>query len=105
VAQFADGRGHVWYWDKDGDNNAVRRNPKSVHALDYLYARWNEDGVRDSSAEHELKTEIVGHAAGFINDLISAYNARGEIDLQNYERKFISRLIIRTVVRNPTILN
>jgi hypothetical protein len=79
------------------------RNPKSVHSLDYLYARWDTDGNRKMNAEDSLQNEVDNHTPRFIQSVIDRYP--NTVPLSDKERRFFARLIIRTIVRNPAVLN
>lgn len=96
--------GRVYYWERaKPGKGAELRNTKSIHYKDYLYARWGTDGVRDMKAEHNLKLEIDDHAPNLIRNLVEAFP--DILPLPQKDRNFLSRLIVRSVLRNPATLN
>ena len=104
IAFWADPQGRVIYWERDKDGVLVSRNPKSVHYIDNLYARWEADGSRDMTAEHHLQREIDDHAPDFVRSVIQQVNDQNAISLSEDERSFLARWMLRTVLRSPMIV-
>lgn len=102
VQFWARPNGQVFFWDKISGKEIELRNPKSVHYEDYLYARWEVDGTRDMSAERALAIEVDNHAPEFVRQLIQRFPA--VLPLSDRERHFVVRLVLRSILRNPTII-
>ena len=101
VSLWARPNGQVMFWDKEGGSQIEPRNPKSVHYKDFLYARWESDGSRDMSAEAWLKTEIDDHAPHVVKRLVASWPH--PLPIPKDDRRFLVKLIVRTILRHPTI--
>lgn len=92
----------MYLWDKSGGTKVELRNPKSVLYEDYLYARWDLDGTRDRSAEQALNHEIDNTAPRFVRELVQKFPDL--LPLSEEDRLFLTRLIVRSILRNPATL-
>ena len=95
--------GQVILWDRENGPDLELRNIRSVHYRDYLYAKWDTDGNRDMRAEHFLGAEVDDKAPQVIKRLIQ--NWPPQFPLDPTDRTFLIELIVRTILRHPTIPN
>jgi len=95
--------GQVLLWDRRENSSLDFRNPKSVHYREYLYATWDTDGNRDMSAEHFLRSEIDDRVPELVEKIAS--NWPNVLPLAIEDRDFLLNLIVRTILRHPTIPN
>jgi hypothetical protein len=105
VAQFCGPNKQVRYWDKLKGEVLEPRNPSSVHYVDHLYATWDIEGRRDVEAEKFLDRDIDTHSKGKIEEIIESYKKTGSFALSDDHRNFLVKLLVRTVMRNPTVIN
>jgi len=105
VSQFKGLSNQVIYWDKLSGGKLEPRNPRSVHSVDYLYSKWNVNGVRDSSAEIFLAEDVDNSSRSKIDEIVTGYHNNKEFVLTDSQREFLAKLLIRTVMRNPTLIN
>lgn len=95
--------GQVIYWEKNDQGILEPRNPKSVHNVEYLYANWDVNGNRDMHAEEALAAEIDNEAPVQVRKILRAYP--DIVPIPDSQRAFLARLVVRTVLRNPVILD
>lgn len=100
---WADENGQVAYWEKNAAGKIELRNPKSVHKFDYLYASWDVSGKRDMRAEDALAVEIDNHAPDHVLKMLSEYPK--VIPMSAERRDFLARMVVRTIIRNPAVLD
>ena len=93
----------VAYWERNLGGQFESRNPRSVHSFDYLYAKWDSLGKRDNKAEDALESEVDRQAPDQVRKLLKDYP--NIIPLSVSQRNFWSRFILRTVIRNPAIID
>lgn len=104
IIQFwADQQGRVSYWEKNEQGKIEQRNPQSVHQFEYLYANWDVNGKRQMRAEDSLAAEIDNHAPDHVSKILSEYP--DVIPISGERRDFLARMVLRTIIRNPAILD
>lgn len=104
IIQFwANQNGQVAYWDKSSGGRFVRRNPTSVHKIDFLYAKWEVSGTRDMHAEDALAKEIDDLAPTYVKNLLNDFP--NSLSVSTKQRAFWTRFVLRTISRNPAVLD
>ncbi|MDB2408117.1 DUF4238 domain-containing protein [Jannaschia sp.] len=96
--------GKVSLYDTATFEKSVRTNPKSIYAVDHLYSRWSNEGSRDFSTEMLLKEDHEDRLGAVIDKLVDCdLSEWGKLD--DHERTFCYRLVIRLLLRNPVFIS
>lgn len=98
---WAQPNGQIAIWEPGVSPKLDLRNTTSVHYREYLYADWDTEGQRDMTAEDALKQEIDDHAPTQIKKLVNSWP--NPLPLPQSDRRFLLRLLVRTILRHPTL--